>query len=185
MKKYTPVLMLLLFSCQQESTSVDCAASGLNLEIVETSAATCGQSDGSILLAATGGVGPYTFNIGGTNFSESGDFNGLRQGIYDVGVTDANNCAISRRGIAIDPEGVVSFSESIAPILSSNCTLAGCHVPEPGTSRQDLTNFTIVQQLAKEIKARTQNGEMPKTGSISQSQIDLIACWVDGGALDN
>jgi len=184
-KKIFPLIIFLLAGCGSEETIVDCAQSDLALELIEVVDATCGEADGSISLIATGGTPPYRYKAGDFFTNETGVFTDLSQGIYDLSVSDANNCTSSARGVVVNPQGVVSFAQSIAPILTSNCTLPGCHVPEEGTSRQDLTNFTLVQQFAEEIKARTQRREMPKEGSLTQSQIDLIACWVDGGALDN
>ena len=174
----------IFFSCEDESQVVDCSNSDLSLEILGTNDAICGTSTGTIEVSATGGVPPYTFSLGGSSANSDGLFAGLSQGVYQVTATDANDCSVFKEATVVQ-SGEVSFSQLIAPILENNCTLPTCHVPEPGTSRQNLTDFNIVQQLASEIKRRTQNGEMPKTGSITQTQIDLIACWVDNGALDN
>ncbi len=55
---------------------------------------TCsGSDDGVITAAAEGGTTPYTYSITpGSEVNSDGIFDGLSQGAYVVGVTDANNC---------------------------------------------------------------------------------------------
>ncbi len=53
--------------------------------------ATCGNNDGAISLNATGGVGPYTFQLNPGNLSGTNITN-LASGIYTLTITDANNC---------------------------------------------------------------------------------------------
>jgi hypothetical protein len=177
--------MIILLSCEEESIDFDCSGSNISLEILSIKDAVCGTSTGNIEVSASGGTSPYTFNLDGGSISNSeGIFREVKQGVFKVNVIDANNCSVSKE-VTVNASGEVSFSASISRILEANCTLPSCHVPEEGTSRQNLTDFVVVQQLASEIKRRTQNRQMPKEGSITQTEIDLIACWVDGGALDN
>jgi len=74
-----------------------------------------------------------------------------------------------------------SYTNNIAPILNQNCK--PCHFN--GSQFPDLTNYNSVSQNAHLIKIVTQNKTMPKGGSLTQDEIDAIACWVDNGALDN
>ncbi len=79
----------------------------------------------------------------------------------------------------------VSLATEVMPLLLAECTFSGCHNGDNGSSR-DWTNKANVLAKAGAIKARTQNGSMPRSpGALSQNEIDLIACWVDNGALDN
>ncbi|MFZ4633075.1 MAG: gliding motility-associated C-terminal domain-containing protein [Saprospiraceae bacterium] len=55
------------------------------------SAATCGQSSGSVNLSATGGVMPYFYNWSNLTFNE--DLSGVVSGNYNVSVTDFNGCS--------------------------------------------------------------------------------------------
>jgi len=84
------------------------------------------------------------------------------------------------------PEGFVcttdvSYTNDIDPLLAQKC--APCHIG--GGQFPDLTTYESVSQNADLIKTVTQNGTMPKNGFLTQDQIDLIACWVDNGALNN
>ena len=76
----------------------------------------------------------------------------------------------------------VTYSGSIAEIISVNCAVSGCHA---GPQFPDFRVLANIQANASNIKIRTQNRSMPKSGSLTQQEIDLIGCWVDNGALDN
>lgn len=53
----------------------------------------CGSTNGTITIAATGGVTPLSYSIdGGTTTQSSGVFNNLSAGSYNIIVRDANGC---------------------------------------------------------------------------------------------
>jgi hypothetical protein len=57
----------------------------------KTDANCFGDSNGTLVVAATGGVSPYVFSIDGTNFQNS-PINNLRANTYTLSVKDANGC---------------------------------------------------------------------------------------------
>ncbi|MBT1703441.1 hypothetical protein [Chryseosolibacter indicus] len=77
---------------------------------------------------------------------------------------------------------VVSWELHILPIIRESCAISGCH---NGISRIDLRKYELAKLHASEIKAFTQDRSMPFEGTITQQQINLIACWVDAGAPNN
>ena len=79
----------------------------------------------------------------------------------------------------------VTYSGTIQNLITTKCAISGCHNGDNGESR-NWTVFANVQSNATNIKARTATGDdMPRTGSLTQEQIDMLACWVDQGALNN
>ena len=76
----------------------------------------------------------------------------------------------------------VTYSANISTIIEANCAISGCHA---GSVSPDFREFNTIQSKSDRIKVRTQNRTMPKNGSLTQQEIDQIACWVDNGALDN
>lgn len=86
---------------------------------------------------------------------------------------------------------VVSFSVDVNPIIQANCATSGCHVPRgigPGTyesyakikaavdnpnNNKSLGNRVVVQM------------DMPQSGPLPQSQINIIKTWIDQGAPNN
>ena len=85
------------------------------------------------------------------------------------------------------PADGISYSTSIVPILETNCNITGCH----NGDNSGISNFTVfdnVKSSAAAIKTKTANGSMPKASSgltLTQAEKDLIAKWVDQGALNN
>lgn len=79
----------------------------------------------------------------------------------------------------------VSFQNDIKPIIEVNCLINNPTCHGMNTSIPNWSVFSEVQSHAQIIKTKTQDRSMPQIGSLSQTQIDLIACWVDNGAKDN
>ena len=80
----------------------------------------------------------------------------------------------------------ISFSNDIAPLISANCAIAGCHVN--GQQLPTLENYQQISQNAQTIKTKTGNGTMPPDGSgksLTLEEINQIACWVDSGTQNN
>ena len=88
----------------------------------------------------------------------------------------------------------VDYESQIQPIFNDNC--GNCHL---GNSSGGLNLSDYEQLMSNDViipgnhsdselfdritRAESENGDMPPTGSLSQSQIDLIAQWIDEGAL--
>jgi hypothetical protein len=112
-----------------------CIANGSNVTITEptpivigspigVTSATCGNSDGALLAAASGGTGALTFSIGGP-YQSSGAFNNLSSGTYTVSVKDANGCTVSSQ---------VVITNSAAPTLTlQSYTGVSCNGGSDGT----------------------------------------------------
>jgi gliding motility-associated-like protein len=67
----------------------------------------CGLSNGSITVAATGGVPGYQYSInGGTTYQSSGTFTGLPSGTYNILVLDNNGCTGGVTVPLIEPDAV-------------------------------------------------------------------------------
>lgn len=63
-----------------------------------------GQVNGSVSVAANGGIPSYTYSLNPGNLSnQSGSFSGLLANVYTTTVTDANNCTLSTTLVVIEP----------------------------------------------------------------------------------
>lgn len=78
---------------------------------------------------------------------------------------------------------IVSLSSQIVPIMNSNCAVSGCHVA--GVQFPNLLIKANIIANASSIRSRTQSGNMPKGGSLSLAEKNLIKNWVDQKANDN
>ena len=80
----------------------------------------------------------------------------------------------------------VSYANDIQPVIDTNCALSGCHAGNNG-----LPDFTVKSEVfdnATSIKFRTSNRTMPPSSiglTLTNEEIENIACWVDAGTPDN
>ena len=113
--------------------------------------------------------------------------NKILMSLFVLGITMLSACTNDNYeelyGDLPDVPDVVSLSTHIVPIMDSKCAISGCHVT--GVTFPDLTVNANVISSASQIRTRTQSGNMPKTGSLTQAEKDLIKNWVDQGSLDN
>ncbi|MFB6258616.1 MAG: gliding motility-associated C-terminal domain-containing protein [Flavobacteriales bacterium] len=86
----------------------------LVLDSVVTTDPACGDSDGSIVIYASGGTTPYMYSIdNGSNFQGSNSFNGLPPATYDVVVEDSNGCTVSSTVTLNAQPGPSDFSVNV------------------------------------------------------------------------
>jgi len=141
----------------------------------------CLGSNGAVTLQVSSGNPPYRFAIGTSDFSENNTFTGLPVGYQTIVVKDNAGCTVNL-GITISRGfSGTSWASDIKPIIETKCSVSGCH---DGT-RPDLRVFANAKANAKNMKSKTQDRSMPKEGSLTDAEIQLIACWVDDGALAN
>ena len=86
----------------------------------------------------------------------------------------------------------VDYASQIQPILNENCT--SCHGYAAGLNLSSYTsviaggnsgNIVVPGDHASSVLwQRIDNGTMPPTGNLSSTQINLIAQWIDEGALE-
>lgn len=83
-------------------------------------------------------------------------------------------------------EGGASFSQTVNPIIQTNCAIPGCHVN--GGQPPALTTYEEISANGQLVKIRTSNGTMPPSTSgksLTKEEIDAIACWVEAGTPNN
>ena len=151
---------------------------GVNLTL-ESAEAGCGGSEGTITATPDGGEAPYEYNINGGPFQGNAVFTNLSTGEYIVSIRDQTGCESSQ---TIRVNAGISFAASIQAIITSSCAINDCH---NGNQFPDFRVFKNIHDNAANIKKLTGDRTMPDEGSLTQQQIDQIACWVDDGALQN
>lgn len=94
-------------------------------------------------------------------------------------------------------EAAVSFANQVLPIFSSRC--AQCHGGDRTLAGLDVLSFTALMSGsdngpvvvpgdvdASLLVTLVANGQMPKAGAkLTPDQVQVIADWIDQGALDN
>jgi hypothetical protein len=168
------------------SIQVDLAAANSNLVAQATTNVDnqCNSNNGSITITASGGVAPYLFALGSAGFGAGNVFTGLASGPYTVHVKDSLGCSRLLAGTVLRGNTGVSYANDISAILQAHCNNPSCHGGSSG--EPNFTTYDMVRNNAADIKLRTGNRSMPPDGtSLTQDQINLIACWVDDGANNN
>lgn len=165
----------------ERNTSVLLNPSGSTLAAtVQLTDSGCKTTNGVIVVNVTGGAAPYSYRINDGTPSSTNAFFGLGTGNYSIKVTDNTGCTITQ---SVNILSGVKFSTQVKPIIDTYCAISGCHMEGGNVSFKVLSN---IQASAKDVKSRTQSGNMPKNGpKLEQAYIDAIACWVDDGAKDN
>ncbi len=159
------------FTLESEPTGIT-----LNLEGEKSD---CSSNTGSINANASGGEGQLLYSLDGGTFSTIGSFTEVGPGEHEVTVRDEEDCEVTKTFQVLTN---VSLSSDIMPIMTNDCAITGCH--NGSISPRLTTNAEIISNAGR-IKSETQSGSMPRDRTLTQAEIDLIACWVDDGALDN
>ncbi len=165
-------------TCEQTMSVNILNKDGVNVSLSGTIAG-CKESDGSITAEPEGGEAPFLYKIDGGNFQDDNVFNNLSAGDHTITIKDNTGCEANR---SIKLMSGISFTQDIQPIITNSCAINSCH---NGNQFPDFRQFNNIQSNAAKIKELTGNGTMPDEGTLTQNQIDAIACWVDDGALAN
>jgi hypothetical protein len=153
-------------------------SNGMNISFTTTDSG-CNGSEGTLTVDAFDGTEPYLFKLEGGSFSENATFTDLAQGEYDLTVSDAIGCEVVQ---TVKIRSGISFDTSISAIIENSCAINDCH---NGSQFPDFRVFKNIHDNAAQIKALTGDRSMPQEGTLTQAEINMIACWVDDGALDN
>lgn len=178
------LICLLYSSCEKENNEpIDCTTGGPSVTAVTTNAS-CGNNNGSLQVTGTGGKAPYQYSINGTTFQTSDNFASLEEGNYTITVKDANNCTNTATAAIGVNQGSVGYEATVKNIIATNCAIGTCHV-SGGQAPGNFSQLSVVQSKAAQIKTRTGNKSMPVGRTLTDEQIQQIACWVDSGAPAN
>lgn len=89
---------------------------------------------------------------------------------------------------AADPCAGLSFkfATEVQPIINSNCANSiSCHAGGSVNSGGPLTDYNLIFLKRSSIKFQIENGLMPKGGSLTTAQKNIIICWINSGAPNN
>jgi len=78
-----------------------------------------------------------------------------------------------------------AFAADVNPIIQATCNTVNCHNAGSLNGPGPLTNYTQVFNARTDIRGAILAGTMPQNTTLSQSQKNSIACWIDSGAPNN
>lgn len=86
---------------------------GISINSVLVTNASCGTNTGALTASASGGVAPLTYKLDGGSFGTSGTFSGLFAGPHFLTVKDANACTTSTLVIINSLTGPILFPPNV------------------------------------------------------------------------
>lgn len=113
------LLVVVMSRCTSEQQPVpdDCIANGITLVLDGKVDANCGQTDGNIMVTASGAGENFTFTINGQAGPISGNFQNLAAGSYIIMATEAGGCTAELTVDILNADGV----NAMADVNASNC----------------------------------------------------------------
>lgn len=157
-----------------------CQGKTIVITATSTAAVPC-SNNGSIDVTATGSANfLYKLNSAGT-YLPSGAFSNVATGDYTVFAKDGAGCEKTAT-VTVASNGTVGpLFTAVKNLVASRCQ-PGCHsntIANGGMNWQVECN--IITNKAR-IKVRAiDEGTMPPTGSLSQSEKDIITNWLNAG----
>jgi len=106
--------------CSHTTNFVITQPSPVIFSVPQTTNASCGASNGQILVSATGGTGPIRYKLGTGTYKVSGLFTGLLAGSYVLYARDTNLCT-STITVTVNDQG----GPSLTVISSTNVSCNG------------------------------------------------------------
>ena len=152
--------------------------SGLDMTF-QSEVAGCKTSNGTVTVSGVNGTAPYQYKLGDGSFGSTNTFTNLAAGLHRLIVKDAAGCEVTKSARV---SSGVSYATSIKGIIETKCAIDDCH---NGNQFPDFRQFKNIHDNAAQVKNLTGDRTMPEDDTLTQEQIDLIACWVDDGAQNN
>lgn len=175
------VMVMDANECSVTGSGMVESSSGLEINVDISTVAGCETENGVITVEVMGGMAPYQYRLDEGSFQDQPEFSGLASGSYTLMAQDANGCLVSS---TVEMVNGTSLMDEVMPIITANCAVSGCHDGNSGVISWANVNNVIAN--AVNIKTRTGNGTMPPGGrTITDEEIQTIACWVDDGAENN
>ncbi len=178
-------LVGLLWACDQnDDLENPCSETSIEVTILQTVDSPCGEQVGQISATASGGTGLLQYSINGINFQDTGNFDELAPGKYQVLVRDAAGCEGSVSTVLVS--GVL-FGQEVEGLIESTCAITSCHVT--GAQAPDLSLRSNIFTAAPRILTQLNAGLMPPKDAgvdpLAMDDAQKIKCWVEEGAPDN
>ena len=195
------VFAVVYTSCSKggpDETPTDPCA-GVTVSVTgSTTAATTGQSNGSISVSGSGGSG-FTYSLNNGAFQSSGTFSNLAAGTYTIVAKNGNGCTGSAQFTVTTGGGTTNpctgtpgpLFTAVKAIIQANCV--SCH---SAGNAQGIPNWTVDCNIINaknniKIRAVDQAGTasqmpQPPNPALSTADRNKITEWINaGGGITN
>jgi hypothetical protein len=156
----------------------------ISIGIVSLTSATCGQSNGSVTLQATGGDGVYFYYLSGQSQGSNPTFTGLAAGTYTFSVCDMNYCIYDTTIVIPGTGGFIATINGVSPSCNGDCNGAATTVVAGGSIsanytvswNNNMTGSTISGLCAGTYTATvTDNNNCSTTATVTLTEPDAIS----------
>ncbi|NET31858.1 MAG: hypothetical protein F6K19_07625, partial [Cyanothece sp. SIO1E1] len=179
-------------ACEQVANFTVTEPSSISAEVTVSPVSCFGEEDGLASLVVTGGLPPYSFLW--SDGSTDQDRTGLAAGVYDVTITDSNNCTFLAQAAIESPDDLEIIPEIINISCASevdgriNLTLVGGTPPytfawSNGATTQDIQDldfgdYTVIVSDANDCvyESNTFSISAPAALEIQSVVVDATAC---------
>ncbi len=127
-----------------------------------------GDNTGSVSVTASGGVPPYTYQLGSDPFQDNGTFGSLAAGIYNITIRDANSCELIMPVTISQPEAAVTGTISTTGIA--------CYGDSNGSLDLSVAGGTLPYTYSWNTGAATEDISGLPAGSYSVTITDSNGC---------
>lgn len=127
-----------------------------------------GDNTGTVTVTASGGVPPYSYQLGTGPFQESGSFSALAAGSHTITIRDANNCDLIVPFVISQPDAAIKGT-----ISSSNIT---CYGESNGSADLTVSGGTPPYSFLWSNGAATEDISGLPAGSFSVTITDSNGC---------
>jgi hypothetical protein len=159
-----------------------CAGKNITVTATGTDADPC-TANGTITATGSGSTG-LTYQITGTGFQTSGNFNSLPAGSYTVTVKDGEGCTATAN-VTINTKAITNgpLWSAVRNLVSTRCAIPGCHSGPAPQAGLDFTQDCTVIREKNDIKTHAVDiGDMPFGGpQLSATDKKKITDWIDAG----
>jgi hypothetical protein len=163
-----------MFNSQQLTEICAGAPCSLGVEVSTTKVSNEGETDGSILITASGGVEPYNYSIdGGSSYQDSPLFEGLAAGNYDVSVITAEEGCDYFEVVEVEiSTSVVDIDGSYSINVSPNPSEGFYHV---SLGNLNTNGYAMKMQVVDASGRVVQEMPLQKYNNVFEGDISLVA----------
>jgi gliding motility-associated-like protein len=158
--------------CSTTNTASISEATAITVTTASSNITCNGNANGSINLTASGGTGTFSYNWGGGITTE--DRSGLSAGTYNVTISDANGCTVTRQ---------ISITEPAALTISATSVNVSCNGNSNGRIDITVSGGTSSYSYNWSNASSTQNLSGLNSGNYSLTVTDANGCTVASSAI--
>jgi hypothetical protein len=154
------------------------AAAARPVVTAKSTPTTCGNSNGSIVITATGGVGALEYSLSGAQWSYSSTFTNVNAGNYDVLARDRRGCVSNAATVKVDATPPVTVDvTSVTPASAQGAENGQVAVAiTGGTPRYDLSLTAGTLSYSGQTSSTAFIFNTVKAGTYTLSVTDAKGC---------